>query len=731
VYPRRLLPGLAVEVPPATVADALPRMDVALFAGFAARGPVHRPVLIESVAAYAAVFGSDLALAGTAGEAIYATLPSCVRGFFSNGGIRAWVIRLARTEALEARRGSAGKRDGTAAMRTFSLLVDGPGLPALQVAAASLGSWADAMRVSARLDRRGRTPALMLRAEIDSEASVMGPFSLDPADPASWWAVTDDDAAYARAETVPGPRGWLAPTGAPALYALSGLSDDWSEPVGADPDSRTALERNGLSRFDASLFLDPALGDASVLRLADEAGRLRDIDGVQLLGIHGAFAVPGGSDFGEPSLIAVPDAAQPAWRKRPVPEFRPPQAGPWNGPVYWRDHRGSCAVPPADSAATGPDATRFLDCGTRLLETPAFAPLDPLQRDDHVELTWSESESGAIYVLEESGRADFSGAVEIWRGTERSFIVETRRDGLYFYRVHAEHDGNVSRPALTGFAVQALAWEAVPQPAGEDSTLLEVQAALLRMCASMGDQFALLALPEHFRSEAAATHAAALSSRFSGTERPLSFGAMYHPWLVGAIDGERQQLTRAVPPEGAVAGTYARRARERGPWIAPARMPVSDIVALAPHLPDHNREGMATVRINLVRRDPLGFVASDCLTLSPEPDWGQVNVRRLMSQLRRAAMRWGAPFVFEPYGDTLRRAIERTFGHALDEMVERGAFAGKGRQDSYRLAVDAKGSDRTNGKLVIEIAVAPAQPMRFLTLVLAQTGERFTVAEER
>ena len=148
-------------------------------------------------------------------------------------------------------------------------------------------------------------------------------------------------------------------------------------------------------------------------------------------------------------------------------------------------------------------------------------------------------------------------------------------------------------------------------------------------------------------------------------------------------------------------------------------------------LADRDREEFARARVNLMRRDPRGFIASDAMTLSPEHDWGEVNVRRLMSLLRRLCLRQGATFAFEPNGDVTRRAIERTFGHMLDGMVLRGAFAGKGKADSYRLAVDAGDSDRMNGRLVIEIGVAPAQPLRFLTLVLAQAGERFTIAEER
>src|SRR5262249_37598980 len=79
-------------------------MDVAVFVGFAETGPTHRPIVIESVAQYARVFGADAPLAGDGelSEGVYGHLGPAVRAFFSNGGRRCWVIRVARTHALEA-----------------------------------------------------------------------------------------------------------------------------------------------------------------------------------------------------------------------------------------------------------------------------------------------------------------------------------------------------------------------------------------------------------------------------------------------------------------------------------------------------------------------------------------------------------------------------------------------------------------------------------------------------
>jgi hypothetical protein len=726
MYPRHILPGIGVEVPPPVAPDALPRMDVALFVGFAARGPVHRPIMIESVATYQAVFGGEVVLARdeARGRDVTAALAPAVRGFFSNGGTRCWVIRTCRTAAVEARwRGTPSNAD-CASARTFTLPLFG------RVQAASLGSWADGCRVSVRAERTAAYPRFMLRAELGDLVVTGGPFGAAPGDPDSWWSLAGDDAFYAHETVVAQVRSLVAPLGIPGPIDLSLLSDFWSAPVGPDADPRTSLERDGLSRFDAELFLDPDLVGLTLASLGDNARRIRDLEGRTLAGLHGAFAVPGGADFGEPSLIAVPDAAQCGWDRRPDTGFPEAHSIAGETPATWRDHAGSCAVPPVDPAATAPDASRFLDCSTRLLATPEFS--EPVQVPERIDLSWSASETGATYILEEAARADFSGATEIWRGAELTHGVAASRDGVYYYRIHAEFDGNISGASVVGVPVRSTSWLARDATNFESGTILTVHQALLCTAAAIGDQFALLSLPRHYRTPEAAGHAPALAASLLDNEvRALSFAALYHPWIASPTGSATTPDLIETPPDGAVAGTFAGRSRQRGPWVAPASIAMRDIVALTPIIPDADRTVLTLARINTVRRAPTGFVASDSFSLSPEADWQQLNVRRLMSLIRRVAIRRGAPFVFEPNGDVLRRAVERIFGHMLDDLVRRGAFAGKGPGDSYRLAVSDGANDRMNGRLIIEIAVRPSLPMRFLTLVFAQAGERFTVAEER
>jgi hypothetical protein len=581
---------------------------------------------------------------------------------------------------------------------------------------------------------------LVLRSQTDDgELETDAPVGFTPLSGDSWWSVVDDDAFYADPDVLAQARPRLAPEGdAPLAWLPVGLGDTWSNSIGPLSDSHTPLERDGLSRFDAELFLDPSLAALHIASITEEAQRVRDFDGRALLGLHGAFAVPGGADFGEPSLIVVPDATQPGWDPRVAEVPPPPVDVPAEEPAAWRDHKGSCAVPPADPTATGPDTSRFLDCTTRLLATPVFQAIESPHATGELDLSWSASDVGATYVLEEAGRADFKDAEEIWRGPDLTHRVAIAREGAYYYRLHAELDDNISRSSVAGVLAQDSAWASRDAKSYDSRPLLEVQTALLRTCAAMGDQFAPLSLPRHYRTQDATAHAGLLGATFPSNEiRALSFGALYHPWLASPL-GASGQASSALPPDlmetpplGAVAGVFAQKAAQRGAWFAPANVPLEDIVATVPAVLDADRETLAAAGINLVRKAPIGFVVSDALTLSPEPDWDEVNIRRLMSLLRRVCVRQGSAFVFEPNGEVLRRAIERTFGHMLDDMVRRGAFAGEGGDDSYRLSVDPSDSDRMNGRLIIEVAVAPAQPLRFLTIVLAQAGERLTVAKER
>src|SRR5207245_11334150 len=118
-------------------------------------------------------------------------------------------------------------------------------------------------------------------------------------------------------------------------------------------------------------------------------------------------------------------------------------------------------------------------------------------------------------------------------------------------------------------------WAVQPVEDYASDDLVAVHVALLRLCAARGDLLAVLALPEHYREDAAAAHGGALRRPRrlpAGVPPPggreghmFSYGALYHPWLIGRDELQAAALRR-TPPDGAAAGVVARRALERGAW---------------------------------------------------------------------------------------------------------------------------------------------------------------------
>jgi hypothetical protein len=106
------------------------RMDVTGFVGIAERGPLDLPVPVESFRQFEARFGGF-----TGGGA----LAYALKGFFDNGGGRAWIVRVASKEP----------RAGTAAA--------GLDLPPWRIAASSPGSWGNALSVAVQPGRRVAT----------------------------------------------------------------------------------------------------------------------------------------------------------------------------------------------------------------------------------------------------------------------------------------------------------------------------------------------------------------------------------------------------------------------------------------------------------------------------------------------------------------------------------------------------------------------------------------------
>jgi hypothetical protein len=552
------------------------------------------------------------------------------------------------------------------------------------------------------------------------------------------------------------PRFPLAGADTGALFLpllLPAVPDIFSNP---DEPSGDALTRDGLSSFDAALFLDPELAGAlsgALPALADDIRYLRSIPRC-LRGLHAALSVD------EATLIAVPDAIQRGWVKTTLKDIPDPLPSlPPERPVWWRflPCRPSHAALPRTSQ---PEWSEFLRCGLRIIPVPVLSA-EPPDSTGSFSLSWTSIPDVDYYVLEESAFPDFTAAREIYRGPETAYVIFGYGEGDYYYRVRAEavapSDGLVETSDYSngiGLRIEpGTRWALNLETEYVPDALLAIQRALLRVAAVRGDLFAVLSEPQHYRADAAIDHALKLRSPLApaitvkvpdlnnpgtkidvpvaaigyGEARALGFGALYHPWLA-ASDGQAKTV-RLQPPDGFATGVLARRSFERGAWIAPANEPLRGAVGLLPGIDPARWLDIQQAKINLIRDEAQGYLALNACTLSDDPDWTLINVRRLISLLRRLAAKYGPTFVFEPNSDAFRRLVQREFSALLDQMFARGAFAGATPETSYQVAVAVTPQDIDEGRFIVELRVAPSLPMRFITVRLVQSGERGQVTE--
>jgi phage tail sheath protein FI len=194
-------------------------------------------------------------------------------------------------------------------------------------------------------------------------------------------------------------------------------------------------------------------------------------------------------------------------------------------------------------------------------------------------------------------------------------------------------------------------------------------------------------------------------------------------------------LTRAVPPCGHVAGQYARADLEVGPHRAPANVALgwAEGVTAAPGDAVHGL--LNSAGINVIRALPgRGLRILGARTVSSDPDWRFVNVRRLLIMIERAISVFTSWAVFEPNDHVTRTKLHLALTSFLVGLWGAGALVGAAASQAFFVRCDESNNspgERANGRLLAEVGVAPSQPFEFVVLRVGRTGNEFKVEEER
>jgi phage tail sheath protein FI len=199
--------------------------------------------------------------------------------------------------------------------------------------------------------------------------------------------------------------------------------------------------------------------------------------------------------------------------------------------------------------------------------------------------------------------------------------------------------------------------------------------------------------------------------------------ALYYPWVV-TTDPTRTRETINLPPAGFMAGIYANTDVQRGVHKAPANEVVRGALRFAQDINRFQQELLNPNGINCLRSFPgRGHRVWGGRTLSSDPEWKYINVRRYFLFLERSIEKSTQWAVFEPNGEALWANIRTTIEDFLYNEWRNGHLLGESPKEAFFVRCDRSTmtqNDLDNGRLVCQIGVAPLRPAEFVIFRISQ-----------
>src|SRR6476659_9931055 len=246
-----------------------------------------------------------------------------------------------------------------------------------------------------------------------------------------------------------------------------------------------------------------------------------------------------------------------------------------------------------------------------------------------------------------------------------------------------------------------------------------VQDAILSHCETRKDRFAILDSP--------ATIQGGVDKLLK--PRDSKYGAYYFPWIQ-VYDPDKRNIF--VPPSGHIAGVYLRNDSERGVHKAPANEIVRGALGLKYNVSKGEQDLLNPKGINAIRFLNGAIRIWGARTLSTDPSWRYINVRRLFIMVEASIERATQWVVFEPNDHRLWKRVQRTITSFLTLLWRNGALMGTSPEQAFY----GKCDEETNppevidaGQLVVEIGLAPVEPAEFVVFRIGQMASGGGVEE--
>lgn len=273
-----------------------------------------------------------------------------------------------------------------------------------------------------------------------------------------------------------------------------------------------------------------------------------------------------------------------------------------------------------------------------------------------------------------------------------------------------EKNGLLAFEAVEGISIVAAPGYSV---AANEDNVFAIQLALVAHCERMRYRVAVLDTPPDLLMTGA------LDYRNRGSS---DHAAIYYPWVVvsNPTNGQRLEL----PPSGFIAGIYARNDIEHTVAKAPANEVVRLAIDFDIKLNKAQQEILNPEGVNCFRFFPgRGNLVWGARTVSDDPEWKYISVRRYFCYLEHSIDRGTQWVVFENNAPALWANVRRTVEDFLYNEWKMGNLMGEKPEQAYFVRCDLTTmtqNDLDNGRLVCLIGVAPVRPAEFVIFRIGQ-----------
>jgi hypothetical protein len=206
-----------------------------------------------------------------------------------------------------------------------------------------------------------------------------------------------------------------------------------------------------------------------------------------------------------------------------------------------------------------------------------------------------------------------------------------------------------------------------------------------------------------------------------------TYAALYYPWVRVLDPVTRKEIN--LPPSGFVAGIYARNDINRAVYKAPANEVVNLALGFEKLLNKSQQDVLNPEGINCFRFfEGRGFRLWGARTISSDPEWKYVNLRRYFAYLEHSIDKGTQWAVFEPNGEQLWGNVRRTIEDFMLNEWQMGALLGDKPEKAFFVKCDRSTmtqNDLDNGRLVCLVGLAPLRPAEFVIFRVGQwTADR-------